>query len=406
MKKYFLLTLLVLSFLSAPLLYAATTGTIDSSNYTSPFLDNYTNLIEPLVAHKLYWNTSSPFQVKVTSSVLSGFVWGDSVGWIALNCSDLGSCGSQNFKVSNDGNGNLSGYAWGENTGWVSFSCANPESNNCALNNNSKVTISPTTGEFSGYAWSENFGWITFDCGSVSSCVKTTWRKKSSGGGGGGGSKVITPVLPPVLVPPTVTPTTPSDKCTPFIIDYIQYGALNNPESVKKLETFLNGFQAANLIVDGVYGPEDVIAVKKFQETFRSDILDPWGLRNPTGYVYITTLAKINSLSCSNAIQTTKVCPYFTYYHKVGDVGGEVSKIQNFLNTTMNARLQENGLFDQPTFAAVKQFQGAFFSTILSQWGLTQPTGKWGITTKRKANELMGCKEPPMYVSVLNTTLR
>jgi peptidoglycan hydrolase-like protein with peptidoglycan-binding domain len=384
----------------------ASTHGIVSGNHTSPFLDNLTNIFNPLVPHALYWNTQAPFGVTVSNSQLSGFLWGDSVGWIALNCSDLGSCGSQQFKVANDGNGNLSGYAWGENTGWISFSCANPETNNCNLNNNARVTISPTNGTFSGYAWSENFGWLVFDCGASSSCVKTTWRKRSSGGGGGGGGSIKKIIKPTFTPPPTVTPTQTDKVCTPLLTQYIEFGRINEEESVRKLELFLNTHQGESLVVNGVYESIDVEAVKRFQWKYREDILDPWRLRQPTGYVYITTLAKINSYQCGSILKDQTTCPYFTYYHKIGDVGGEVKKIQNFLNSTMNTGIPENGLFDEKTFSAVKVFQGAFFSSILSDWGLTSPTGKWGITTKRKANELIGCKEAPLYLDVLKKTLR
>jgi hypothetical protein len=54
--------------------------------------------------------------------------------------------------VNHDGSGQLSGYAWGENIGWINFA---PPSGG--------VTIDPTTGEFDGYAWAENVGWIHFN---------------------------------------------------------------------------------------------------------------------------------------------------------------------------------------------------------------------------------------------------
>ncbi len=405
MKKFFISSLVIAYGLCTPLFVFSATGTIDGSNFTSPFLDNFTHLFSSNPDHSLYWNTTPPFDVTVSDTELKGFVWGDDVGWLSLNCSNLNSCNSQFFKVTNDGNGNLSGYAWGENTGWVSFSCANPETNNCASNNNARVTINPVTGKFSGYAWSENFGWILFDCDSVSTCVQTTWRKSNSGSSGGGIQLSLVQKI--LALPPKVLPNEPAKACKAFFVQYIQKGSPNNNEdSVKKLEMFLNDYQGETLEINGIYESADIEAVKRFQVKYRSDILDPWGLKNPTGYVYIATLAKINSFSCTSMLSNTAKCPYFTYYHKLGDVGGDVKKIQNFLNATMNTHLDETGLFDKNTLKAIKTFQGVFSSSILSSWGLTTPPGKWGMSTKRKANEIIGCKEPPLYVDFLKKTLR
>ncbi len=55
--------------------------------------------------------------VHITDSALTGYGWGENVGWIFLNCSNdnPSSCGTVDYKISNDGEGNLSGYAWSEN---------------------------------------------------------------------------------------------------------------------------------------------------------------------------------------------------------------------------------------------------------------------------------------------------
>lgn len=118
---------------------------------------------------------------------LTGYAYGENIGWLSLNCSNTSSCGTVDYKVENDGDGNLSGYAWGENIGWVDFDPTN-----------GGVTIDTSTGDFSGYAYGENVGWIVFNCATTSSCgtvnykVNTTWRppvvappppSSSSGGG-------------------------------------------------------------------------------------------------------------------------------------------------------------------------------------------------------------------------------
>lgn len=112
--------------------------------------------------------------VTVTDAGLSGYAYGETIGWISLSCANTSSCGTVDFKVANDGEGNLSGYAWAENAGWVDF---DPD--------HGGVTISDD-GAFSGYAWSETIGWVSFSCADTSSCntvdfgVATDWRPASS----------------------------------------------------------------------------------------------------------------------------------------------------------------------------------------------------------------------------------
>lgn len=167
-------------------LASATDGSIDAANFTSPLLDNASRLWTETTSNNLYWNAAAPHEVRVTDSGLTGYIWGDALGWVSLNCSNTASCAGSSFGVANDAEGNLSGYAWGEITGWMSFSCANPETDNCSMNDDARVIIG-SDGEFSGYAWTENFGWVEFNCGAGSgSCVKTDWRPASSRASPGG----------------------------------------------------------------------------------------------------------------------------------------------------------------------------------------------------------------------------
>ncbi len=72
------------------------------------------------------------FFVRASSSDnLSGYAWSSTIGWVSMNCTTGGSCGTSNYGVSVDGNGLMSGYAWSSNAGWVSF-------------NNSDLTGCPT----------------------------------------------------------------------------------------------------------------------------------------------------------------------------------------------------------------------------------------------------------------------
>lgn len=128
---------------------------------------------------------------------ISGFMWSDTVGWISTNCADLGTCGTNNYKLSVNAGGEITGYAWSEHIGWVS--AQNTDVSTCptapctpriqdgqltgwlkALSASggwdgwirlSGVSVS-AAGVFSGYAWgSDVVGWVDM------SLVTTTYRE-------------------------------------------------------------------------------------------------------------------------------------------------------------------------------------------------------------------------------------
>jgi hypothetical protein len=108
-----------------------------------------------------------------------------------------------------------------------------------------------------------------------------------------------------------------TDSC-PFLVDYLQMGAADDEMEVMKLQLFLNIFKdlfggTANPIT-GTFGATTDVNVKAFQERYRSEILDPWfnlGIvphNRATGFVYKTTLWKINDIVCPESA----VLPEFT----------------------------------------------------------------------------------------------
>jgi hypothetical protein len=153
---------------------SVTLGSIDpnsSGNYKALVLNsskviNFGKFTDPSV---------DDYNVTVSDSGLRGFLFGESTGWIVTNCLDTTSgCSATNgnFKVANDGYGNLSGYAWGENAGWINFGPF--------LNSATQEVVIGSDGKFNGYAWSQNYGWIQFDCGVVNACVETDYRPISN----------------------------------------------------------------------------------------------------------------------------------------------------------------------------------------------------------------------------------
>ena len=107
----------------------------------------------------------------IASDKVTGWVWGENIGWINLHCENNGTCGTASYGVVNDGVGNLSGYAWAENVGWINFDPDVPGD----TANQYKVTIDGD-GKLNGWAWAENIGWVHFDAAeswTVRVCIVT-----------------------------------------------------------------------------------------------------------------------------------------------------------------------------------------------------------------------------------------
>jgi hypothetical protein len=114
-----------------------------------------------------------------------------------------------------------------------------------------------------------------------------------------------------VLGASTTLPELP-DGCTPLLNGFMRrFDMINSTADVEKLQTFLNQSAGAHLEVTGMFGPETDAAVRAFQTAHADQILSPWGLRNPTGFVYLTTQRWINLMSCSALdIPMPKLVPY------------------------------------------------------------------------------------------------
>ena len=53
--------------------------------------------------------------------------------------------------------------------------------------------------------------------------------------------------------------------------------------------------------LNGVYDETTYQAVKLFQQRYAKDVLTPWGINEPTGYVFITTQLAINNIYCDRS---------------------------------------------------------------------------------------------------------
>ncbi len=148
-------------------------GTVDSTNHSAQVCENDACTTTPTseINFGYFTTPQDSYNVHLTDTELTGLVWGESFGWVVLNCINTTSgCSSTNgnFKVANTSNGSLSGYGWGENAGWINFGPF--------VNNSATTVVINSTGQFNGYAWSQNYGWIKFDCSDPLYCVQTDWR--------------------------------------------------------------------------------------------------------------------------------------------------------------------------------------------------------------------------------------
>ena len=131
-----------------------------------------------------------------SNTPLTGYAWSETIGWVDLNCSNQGTCGTSNFGMTVTATGTIAGCGWSENIGWITASqndltgCPSGTCN-ALIGNSGKVTgwlkalaadgigwdgwvslsgTSPVYGvtlgsgtSTSGYAWgSTNVGWVDF----------------------------------------------------------------------------------------------------------------------------------------------------------------------------------------------------------------------------------------------------
>jgi hypothetical protein len=96
-----------------------------------------------------------------------------------------------------------------------------------------------------------------------------------------------------------------SGECD-YLLEYLRFGKKNNPVEVMKLQLFLKNFEGfTDLSVSGFFDRATFDAVSAFQKKYMKDVLEPWDLDAPTGYVYITTKKKINEIYCRKEFPLT-----------------------------------------------------------------------------------------------------
>jgi hypothetical protein len=454
MKKNFLtiifgnLVFLVLFFSQIHSVYASVTiGTVDTGFKLTKICKDTSCAASGAINFKptINGNTPGALPVTITDIGITGHAWGDEIGWVNMTPTGAG-------VIINPTTGALSGKAYANSGSWINFAPTYPGSGPQV-----GVTLvdNGSGSDFQGWAWvsGAHGGWMKFDCIGVGTCVKTDWRAipyrttyacsdgvdndgdtlidypadpgcsslsdtdetnttpggggGGGGGGSGGGGSCVLPLVysngacinPNIALSQTQSVDI-QNQCGPYLLKYIKLGAKNDPTEVRKLQTFLNNYEGEKLSIDGKYKKTDYDAVKRFQSKYSTDVLSPWSTQSSTGYVYKTTVTKINQIVCPKEplvkpITTPivqKTCPVFTKTHRIGSIGGDIEKIRNFLNKQFpELKLKKTLMYTKGMSNAVKLYQQTYYSDIIIPAGLSRVTGIWAEFSIKKANKIEGC---------------
>ncbi len=89
--------------------------------------------------------------------------------------------------------------------------------------------------------------------------------------------------------------------CSPLLTTYIRRGANNDKKEVGELQFFLKTMEGFEDVKEtNEYDDTTYNAVREFQTRYADEILTPWGMNTPSGFVYYTTQKKINEIWCKD----------------------------------------------------------------------------------------------------------
>jgi peptidoglycan hydrolase-like protein with peptidoglycan-binding domain len=138
------------------------------------------------------------------------------------------------------------------------------------------------------------------------------------------------------------------------------------------------------------FGPATALALKKYQEKYRSAILTPNGLTKGTGLFYFATRTHMNALrsgkgAVGKAPSTGTSSPtsvtLFTTNLSRGSSGASVQRLQEYLTRAGHLSVAPSAFFGPATEAAVKVYQRAHN---------IEATGIVGPSTRQLLNEALG----------------
>lgn len=110
-------------------------------------------------------NTTGATAVHISDVGITGWLWGDEIGWVNMQPTGSGVTIATTTGV-------VSGYAYANAGAWINFAPTTVFGGTTV-----GVTIN-STGQFAGWAYVSgiNGGWMKFDCSSGATCIQTDWR--------------------------------------------------------------------------------------------------------------------------------------------------------------------------------------------------------------------------------------
>ena len=112
-----------------------------------------------------------------------------------------------------------------------------------------------------------------------------------------------------------------------YLESYLSVYRNNDPVEMLKLQIFLKEQEGFDIKLSSIFDSSTIIAVRKFQTRYSKDILEPWGLKSPTGNVSITTRHKINDLSCGITTPLSETEKEIIRSYDVVDTNVDVDKV-------------------------------------------------------------------------------
>lgn len=111
------------------------------------------------------------------------------------------------------------------------------------------------------------------------------------------------------------------------------------------------------------------------------------------GYLFVATTTATSTGETLGAATTTPALScdtYLTTFIKFGaqNDAEQVKRLQHVLKNFEGATVEENGVYDQATLAAVHAFQTKYWTEILAPWDIKASTGYVYLTTRKKVNEI------------------
>ncbi len=192
---------------------------------------------------------------------------------------------------------------------------------------------------------------------------------------------------------PFVMVTSSGLVCTDslYLTKPVKFGAKNNPQDVMLLQKFLNAYEKNNFIVDGFYSKDNFSAVVRWQEKYADEILKPWGAKQGTGYVYITSLKKIKQLQAAVCTSTTNKNSnnsiVFNRLLKKDSNGQDVRALQVWLNThSFTVATTGKGSLGNETDYFGSNTQKALIK-MQKKYGIKVANGQTGVETNMLLNE-------------------